>query len=74
MNDNSIKKIIKDYNNHEKPLGLINNWEKLNLKNYLDWLFTKWLRSDDLKEGDDHTLKNFYKILKRAEFLNKLNF
>lgn len=72
LTEEKLTNLISEYNNHESPIGLINNWEKFGLKNYLDWLFTKWLKSDDLNEGDK-TLKVFYDTLSRAGFLNFSN-
>jgi len=39
-----INNIISEYDNKEKNLGLINNWEKMGFEHYLDWFYKKWTR------------------------------
>lgn len=73
LNEEKIKNLIAEYNNHKKPIGLINDWEKLGLKNYLDWLFSKWLKSENLSIAEEK-LKEFYNILNKTGFLKYSNF
>ena len=39
-----INNIISEYDNKEKNLGLVNNWEKMGFEHYLDWFYKKWNR------------------------------
>ncbi|MBN1214401.1 MAG: nitroreductase family protein [Candidatus Lokiarchaeota archaeon] len=73
LTEENIRTLVETYNNYDNPLGLINNWEELGLKNYLDWLFTRWLGSNNLNSTNDG-LKSFYDILKKIGFLKYSNF
>ena len=42
LNDSDYEEIIKEYDNHNPPIGLINNWEKIGFDHYLEWFYTKW--------------------------------
>ena len=38
----SIERMVAEYNDHNRHLGLIANWSELGFKHYLDWFYTKW--------------------------------
>lgn len=40
--EKQIKEMINEYDDHSKHIGLIENWEELGFKHYLDWYYTKW--------------------------------
>ena len=78
LTEDKIKTLIREYNNHDIPIGLINDWEKFDLENYLDWLFTKWIQSvspsnDEASNGEER-YKDFYNILNKSGFLRYTNF
>ena len=37
-----LEKIIAEYDDHSRHIGLIDNWEELGFDHYLDWFYTKW--------------------------------
>lgn len=53
--------IVAQYDDKSKHLGLIDNWEKFNMKHYLDWFYKKWSFKFDTA--------SLIKALTRAGFL-----
>jgi nitroreductase len=41
-NEELLDRIVAEYDDHTKHVGLIDNWEKLGFERYLDWFYTKW--------------------------------
>lgn len=41
--------IVSQYDDRSKHLGLIDDWEKFNMKHYLDWFYEKWSFKFDTK-------------------------
>ncbi|MBA4383157.1 MAG: nitroreductase [Anaerolinea sp.] len=37
-----LDKMVAEYDDHEKHIGLVDNWEKMGFQHYLDWFYTKW--------------------------------
>lgn len=37
-----LEQIAAEYDDHQRHVGLIDNWEELGFKHYLDWFYTKW--------------------------------
>jgi nitroreductase len=37
-----LEKMVAEYDDHEKHIGLVDNWEKMGFQHYLDWFYTKW--------------------------------
>jgi nitroreductase len=37
-----LQRIVAEYDDHSRHIGLINNWEELGFQHYLDWFYTKW--------------------------------
>jgi hypothetical protein len=33
---------VAEYEDRQKHIGLIDNWEELGFERYLDWFYTKW--------------------------------
>lgn len=63
-----LDKMVAEYDDHEKHIGLIDNWEKMGFQHYLDWFFTKWCdapRSEKTATG---------KVLEFQERLTKCGF
>jgi hypothetical protein len=38
-----LEQIVAEYDDHQKHIGLIDNWEQQGFQHYLDWFYTKWL-------------------------------
>ncbi|EKD89214.1 MAG: hypothetical protein ACD_34C00149G0001 [uncultured bacterium] len=38
-----LNKMVAEYDDHEKHIGLVDNWEKMGFQHYLDWFYTKWM-------------------------------
>lgn len=63
-----IKKNIEEYDDHSKHIGLIDNWEELGFKHYLDWYYSKWEKSIP----EENKSKDGSVIDKNKEFFDKL--
>ncbi len=37
-----LEKIVAEYDDHTRHIGMIDNWEELGFEHYLDWFYTKW--------------------------------
>jgi nitroreductase len=64
----ALDRIVAEYDDHQRHIGLIDNWEKLGFKHYLDWFYTKWSG----KPPKDRTPSG--KILEFEERLTKSGF
>jgi nitroreductase len=40
--EGQLDRIVAEYDDHTKHIGLIDNWEELGFERYLDWFYTKW--------------------------------
>jgi FMN reductase [NAD(P)H] len=40
--EDQIDEIIAEYDDHSRHLGMIDNWENLGYRHYLDWFYEKW--------------------------------
>lgn len=65
-NQKDLREINADYNNIEKHLGLIDNWEDKGFANYLDWFFSSWCRGENLDKQKEVT-----SLLQRIGFIVK---
>ena len=66
--EGQLDRIVAEYDDHTKRIGLIDNWEELGFERYLDWFYTKWCSTapaDKIASG---------KILEFEERLSKSGF
>jgi FMN reductase [NAD(P)H] len=61
-----LGELVKEYDDKEKHIGLISNWEDLGFAHYLDWFYEKW--SGEISEEKQ---REFYQALTDAGFLRK---
>lgn len=40
--ENLLDRLVAEYDDHTRHIGLIDNWEELGFDHYLDWFYTKW--------------------------------
>ena len=40
--EEQLDRIVAEYDDHQRHVGLIDNWEKLGFEHYLDWFYAKW--------------------------------
>ncbi|HEX3052759.1 MAG TPA: hypothetical protein VHP83_19025 [Aggregatilineaceae bacterium] len=40
--DDQLARIVAEYDDHERHIGLIDDWEKQGFAHYLDWFYTRW--------------------------------
>lgn len=41
--EKQVEQMVAEYDDHERHLGLIDNWEQQGFRHYLDWFYTKWM-------------------------------
>lgn len=65
-----LKKLVNDYDNEEKQLGLISSekWSEMGFKHYLDWFYTKW----PTLAMNKSKVEEFHKILRKVGFLTSI--
>lgn len=56
-------KLVTEYDDRNKHLGLIQDWQKEGIKHYLDWFYTKWSKKLDVESI------NLYAAIKKTGFL-----
>ena len=61
-----LAEVVAEYDDKEKHLGLIPNWDELGFAHYLDWFYEKWCG-----KPADEKLREFYQTLFAAGFLKK---
>lgn len=40
--EEQLDRIVAQYDDYQRHVGLIDNWEELGFERYLDWFYTKW--------------------------------
>lgn len=60
LNADGLASLVDSYDDHEKHLGLIDNWEEKGYKHYLDWFYTAWSTGELLEKQAEilETLKS----------------
>lgn len=66
--ETEIQKIISEYDDHSKHLGLTDNWEELGFNHYLDWFFVKWTGNPPIKKVADGKILEFQQRLRKSGF------
>jgi nitroreductase len=59
--------LVNEYDDPEKRLGVIRDWEERGFTHYLDWFYAVW--SVRFKRSDPERVKQFFDLLRRAGFL-----
>jgi nitroreductase len=66
LNPQELSGITAEYDDKEKHLGMIENWNEMGFSHYLEWFYEKWSgRTLDEKQSE------FYSALMNAGFLRK---
>jgi nitroreductase len=53
LSQDELKELVAEYDDPEKKLGMIQDWQKLGFEHYQDWFFEKWIGV-----GGDHPDKS----------------
>jgi hypothetical protein len=66
LNPQELSGIAAEYDDKEKHLGMIENWDEMGFSHYLEWFYEKW-------SGKvlDEKQREFYSALLNAGFLRK---
>ncbi len=51
--EEELEQLVKEYDEAEKHLGIINNWTEMGFKHYLDWFYTKWCGRDNYAKQEE---------------------
>jgi nitroreductase len=66
LDPEELSGIVKEYDNKEKHLGMIENWDEMGFSHYLEWFYEKW--SGKIL---DEKQREFYSVLLEAGFLRR---
>jgi FMN reductase [NAD(P)H] len=56
LSDEQIWSTIREYDNKEKHIGLITDWDEKGYKHYLEWFFEKWCPNIGSRKQNDSLL------------------
>ena len=66
LSSEELSGIVAEYDDREKHLGMIGNWDDLGFSHYLEWFYDKWCG-----KIPDEKQREFYSVLMNAGFLRK---
>ncbi len=67
LTPDELKETVAEYDDKEKHIGMIQNWEELGFAHYLDWFYEKW--SGKIPEEKQ---REFYQALTTAGFFRQM--
>ncbi len=67
-NEEQLDRIIAEYDDHQKHIGLIDNWEEMGFQHYLDWFYTKWTGTPTTEKVATGKVLEFEKRLMKSGF------
>jgi len=66
LSKDELKELVRAYDDPNRHLGLIEDWEKQGYKHYLDWYYKEWEGQNGPPKGESQILR----LLKRSGYLN----
>jgi FMN reductase [NAD(P)H] len=66
--DDQLDEIIAEYDDHSRHLGMIDNWEKLGYRHYLDWFYEKWTGKPASEKVAAGKVLEMQERLRKSEF------
>lgn len=66
LSKDELKELVRAYDDPDRHLGLIEDWEKRGYKHYLDWFYKEWAGRNRPASGEGQILR----LLKRSGYLN----
>jgi nitroreductase len=66
LSKDELKDLVRAYDDPNRHLGLIEDWEKRGYKHYLDWFYKEWAGRNRPTSGEGQILR----LLKRSGYLN----
>ena len=66
--EDQIDAIIAEYDDHTRRLGMIDNWESLGFRHYLDWFYEKWTGKPASEKIAAGKVLEMQERLKKSEF------
>ncbi len=66
--ETQLPRIVAEYDDHDRHLGLIDNWEQQGFEHYLDWFYTKWCGLPDRQRVATGKIQEFQKRLAKSGF------
>lgn len=66
LSKDELKELVRTYDDPNRHLGLIEDWEKQGYKHYLDWYYKEW----EGQNGPPTSESQLLRLLKRSGYLN----
>jgi nitroreductase len=66
LSKDELKELVRAYDDPNRHLGLIEDWEKRGYRHYLDWYYKEWEGQNGPPTGESQILR----LLKRSGYLN----
>lgn len=66
LSKDELKELVRAYDDPNRHLGLIEDWEKQGYRHYLDWYYKEWEGQNGPPTGESQILR----LLKRSGYLN----
>jgi nitroreductase len=63
-----LDEIVAEYDNHDRHLGMINDWERLGFQHYLDWFYEKWTGKPAVEKVAIGKVLEFQERLMKSDF------
>jgi len=68
MDKPQVERMVAEYDDHERHLGLIDDWERQGFEHYLDWFCTKWMGKPEEERIPTGKILEFEELLTRYGF------
>ncbi|OLS13986.1 MAG: nitroreductase [Promethearchaeota archaeon CR_4] len=64
----TLEGIVAEYDDNQKRIGLIDNWEQEGFRHYLDWFYVKWMGNPPATKVPEGKILEFQEQLKKSGF------
>ena len=68
LTEEQLARSVAEYDDHQKHIGLIDDWEKQGFAHYLDWFYTKWSGQPAVERVAEGKVREFQERLMKSGF------
>jgi nitroreductase len=68
LTEEQLARVVAESDDHEKHLGLMDDWEKQGFTHYLDWFFDKWMEQPATEKIATGKVREFQERLMKSGF------
>ncbi len=68
LTEEQLAQSVAEYDDHQKHIGLIDNWEEQGFAHYLDWFYTKWSGQPAVERVAQGKVREFQERLMQSGF------